>query len=151
MEQLSLSERHLDSLLVDTTSALDLLATLSESFKNVEAQTTAFQAQCEDLLDEQKRLKSLADEVEEDLQYYSYLEPITRRLNAPGSGRLVRGEGIVEILEALDNCIDFMSKRVSRCFSLPSEITADDLYSLNIEKPRPISLDTIPYCNVLSL
>jgi hypothetical protein len=111
-DQLALSERHLDTLLEDTTGALDLLATLSESFKTVESQTTAFQAQCEDLLAEQKRLRNLADEVGMDLQYYAYLEPLTRRLNAPGASRLVRSDDFLDMLMNLNTCIDFMDQHV---------------------------------------
>lgn len=103
----------MDNLLDDTTSALDLLASLSNSFKAVESQTTAFQAQCEDLLAEQKRLRNLADEVGIDLQYYGYLEPLTRRLNAPGSGRLIKNDDFVEMLTNLNACIDFMDQHVS--------------------------------------
>jgi len=105
--------RHLDSLLHDTTAALELLATLSESFKIVESQTTAFQAQCEDLLAEQKRLRNLADEVGTNLQYYAYLEPLTRRLNAPGAGRLVRNDDFLDMLINLNTCISFMDQHVS--------------------------------------
>ncbi|KAF7876539.1 hypothetical protein EAF04_001628 [Stromatinia cepivora] len=110
LDQLILSERHLDNLLSDTSSALDILATLSESFRDVEAQTTAFQAQCEDLLEEQKRIRNLADEVGTDLQYYAYLEPLTRRLNAPGAGRLVKNGDFLEMLENLNSCIEFMDQ-----------------------------------------
>jgi conserved oligomeric Golgi complex subunit 3 len=110
--QLALSERHLDSLLDDTSSALDLLASLSESFKLVESQTTAFQAQCEDLLAEQKKLRDLADEIGTDLQYYAYLEPLTRRLNTPGSGRLARNDDFLDMLRNLNTCIDFMDQHV---------------------------------------
>ncbi|TVY78118.1 Conserved oligomeric Golgi complex subunit [Lachnellula suecica] len=112
-DQLALSERHLDNLLGDTSSALDLLATLSESFKSVESQTTAFQAQCEDLLTEQKRLRNLADEVGTELQYYAYLEPLTRRLNAPDAGRLVRSDDFLDMLMNLNTCIDFMDQHPS--------------------------------------
>lgn len=111
--QLALSERHLDSLLGDTSSALDLLASLSESFQTVESQTTAFQAQCEDLLAEQKKLRDLADEIGTDLQYYAYLEPLTRRLNTPGSGRLARNDDFLDMLRNLNTCIDFMDQHVS--------------------------------------
>ncbi|CZT09685.1 related to conserved oligomeric Golgi complex component 3 [Rhynchosporium agropyri] len=107
-DQLVISERHLDTLINDTSAALDLLASLSESFKAVESETATFQAQCEDLLDEQKRLRDLADEVGTDLQYYAYLEPLTRRLNAPGSGRLVRNDDFLDMLLNLNTCIDFM-------------------------------------------
>ncbi|CAG8982459.1 hypothetical protein HYALB_00009953 [Hymenoscyphus albidus] len=110
-DQLALSERHLETLLKDTTSALDLLATLSESFKAVESETTAFQSQCEDLLAGQKRLRDLADEVGTDLQYYAYLEPLTRRLNAPGAARLIRSDDFLDMLINLNTCIDFMDKR----------------------------------------
>jgi len=112
LDQLALSERHLDTLLEDTTSSLDLLASLSESFKAVEAQTVAFQAQCEDLLAEQKRLCLLADEVGTDLQYYSYLEPLTRRLNSPGAARLVQNDDFLEMLRNLNMCIEFMEEHV---------------------------------------
>jgi hypothetical protein len=110
--QLSLTERHLDGLLTDTLSALDMLAILSESFKAVDAETTAFQLQCEDLLDEQKRLKNLGDNIGERLSYYSFLEPITRRLNAPGASAVIGDESIAEILSTLDACILYMNRHV---------------------------------------
>lgn len=112
-EQLAMTERHLDALIEDTNSALKLLASLSESFRGVEEQTTTFQAQCEDLLSEQRRLEKLADEVGTDLHYYAYLDNVTRRLNAPGAGRLVEDESFGEVLHNLDSCIAFMEKNVS--------------------------------------
>ncbi|KAK6582578.1 hypothetical protein PZA11_004986 [Diplocarpon coronariae] len=91
-------------------AALDLLASLSESFKAVDSETTGFQDQCEDLLAEQKRLRDLADDVGTELQYYAYLEPLTRRLNAPGSGRLVRNDDFLDMVLNLNTCIDFMDR-----------------------------------------
>jgi len=126
-DQLELSEQHLDHLLRDTTSALDLLASLSEAFKTVESETTAFQAQCEDLLSEQKRLRDLADEIGTDLQYYAYLEPLTRRLNAPGAARLVRNEDFLDMLTNLNTCIEFMDEHVRLIFSLASGYFRADL------------------------
>ena len=61
---------------------------------------------------EQQRLTSLADGVGENLQYYSYLEPITRRLNAPGAGNLVKGKEFSDMLERLDECLDYMAAHV---------------------------------------
>ncbi|KAF2084506.1 Sec34-domain-containing protein [Saccharata proteae CBS 121410] len=107
-DQLHLSHRHLDTLLESTTSALDLLSSLSDSFKAVEAQTTAFRAQCEGLMTDQKRITKLADDMSENLQYYTYLEPTTRRLNAPGAGNFVRGRDFAEMLSNLDDCIEYM-------------------------------------------
>ncbi|KAM3533400.1 hypothetical protein MY4038_003293 [Beauveria bassiana] len=107
-DQLSLTERHLDGLITDANSALELLAQLSHSFQSVEVQTSTFQAQCEEVLTEQKRLEKLANEVGTDYYYYSYLDTATRRLNAPGAGRLVDDESFGEMVENIDACIAFM-------------------------------------------
>lgn len=112
-----MTERHLDTLLEDTDSALKLLASLSESFDAVEEQTTSFKSQCDDLITEQTRLERLADEVGTDLHYYAYLDNVTRRLNAPGAGRLVDDDAFGEVLENLDSCIAFMMKNV--CATIP--------------------------------
>lgn len=112
-----MTERHLDALIEDTNAALELLASLSESFRAVEDQTSSFKSQCEDLLSEQTRLEKLADEVGTDLHYYAYLDTVNRRLNAPGASRLVEDEGFGTILNNLDACIAFMAKNV-RLFPL---------------------------------
>uniref|UniRef100_L2FJX6 Conserved oligomeric Golgi complex subunit 3 n=1 Tax=Colletotrichum fructicola (strain Nara gc5) TaxID=1213859 RepID=L2FJX6_COLFN len=91
-DQLTLTERHLDALIDDTNAALKLLTTLSDSF--------------------QSRLEKLADEVGTDIHFYLYLDNVTRRLNAPGAGRLVDDDSFGEVLRNLDSCINFMSKHV---------------------------------------
>lgn len=110
--QLDLSKFHLDSLLEDTSLTLSLLSSLSDSFNTVEAQTTTFQKQCEGLLQEQKRMTDLANELEKNLKYYTYLEPATRRLNAPGAGSFVRSKEFSNMLSRLDDCLDYMTAHV---------------------------------------
>lgn len=66
---------------------------------------------------EQKRLASLANNVGENLQYYSFLEPITRKLNAPGAGNFVRGKEFSDMLARLDECLDYMNSHVSSFLS----------------------------------
>lgn len=107
-EQLHLSSAHLDNLLSSTNSTLSLLASLSTSFDAVEAQTDAFRQQCESLISEQRRLDALADALDENARYYTYLEPITRRLNAPGAANLVKSHDFPEMLSHLDNCLAYM-------------------------------------------
>ena len=108
LEQLELSDTHLDNLLLSTTNTLDVLSALSDSFKAVEAQTEAFRQQCEDLVIEQRRLTGLADAIDENAQYYAYLEPMTRRLNAPSASSLVKGNDFLDMLSNLDNCLAYM-------------------------------------------
>lgn len=112
-DQLSLTERHLDGLIGDANATLTLLTSLSDSFQSVDAQTTTFQSQCEDLLKEQRRLEDLADEVGTDLYYYVYLDTATRRLNAPGASRLVDDDEFGTMVDNIDSCIDFMNSHVS--------------------------------------
>ncbi|KAM0525484.1 hypothetical protein ACHAPE_000189 [Trichoderma viride] len=108
-DQLKMTERHLEGLVDNASDTLKLLTTLSQSFLSVEAQTSTFQAQCEELLTEQRRLEKLADEVGTDLYYYAYLEKATRRLNAPGAGRLIEDDDFSEMVENIDSCIKFMN------------------------------------------
>ncbi|ELQ43900.1 hypothetical protein OOU_Y34scaffold00126g103 [Pyricularia oryzae Y34] len=108
-DKLALTERHLDTLIEDTDGALKILASLAESFRAVEEQTSSFKAQCDDLLSEQRRLEKIADDVRSDFYYYAYLEEVTRRLNAPGASRLADGAPFAEMLTNLEACIEFMS------------------------------------------
>ncbi|KAL1836247.1 hypothetical protein VTJ49DRAFT_5394 [Mycothermus thermophilus] len=112
-DELALAERHLDALIQDANSALAVLESLCQSFNTVDEQTSSFQAQCDGLLAEQQHLQALAEAVGTDLQYYTYLDSATRRLNAPGAGRLVEGGSFAEILTTLDSCIDFMTRNSS--------------------------------------
>jgi hypothetical protein len=92
------------------------LTTLSQSFQSVEAQTSTFQSQCEEVLTEQRRLEKLAEDVGTDYYYYSYLDTVTRRLNAPGAGRFVDDDSFGEMLDNIDACIAFMEDHVRHLF-----------------------------------
>ncbi|KAF2278545.1 Sec34-domain-containing protein [Westerdykella ornata] len=107
-DQLYLTRTHLDRIISETSATLDLLSSLSDSFKAVETQTTAFRTQCEGLINDQQRITQLADDMEQNLRYYLYLEPITKRLNAPGAGNTVRGKEFSDMLSNLDSCLEYM-------------------------------------------
>lgn len=143
-EQLSMTERHLETLIEDTNSALKLLTSLSESFRGVEEQTSTFQSQCEDLLSEQRRLEKLADEVGTDLHYYAYIDNVTRRLNAPGAGRQVEDESFGETMQNLDACIAFMEKNVSPAPTWQTGTLTLTRNSPRTEMPSPIWHATSP-------
>ncbi|KAK0837206.1 Golgi transport complex subunit 3 [Friedmanniomyces endolithicus] len=107
-EHLQLARSHLDSILFSTANTLNELSTLSSSFRTVTVQADAFKQQCESLISEQRRLSTLMDSIEENSRYYAYLEPITRRLNAPGAANLVKGDDFAEMLSNLDQCLAYM-------------------------------------------
>lgn len=72
-------------------------------------------------MSEQKRITKLADDMDENLRYYTYLEPMTRRLNAPGAANLVRSKEFPEMLSNLDHCLEYMEAHV-RSHSFPSYV-----------------------------
>ncbi|KAL8831173.1 MAG: hypothetical protein Q9191_001015 [Dirinaria sp. TL-2023a] len=112
-KQLELTKSHIDSILSDTNSTLQLLSSLSASFKAVQDQTTNFQQQCEGILKEQERITGLADDLDRNLKYYSYLGPVTKRLNAPGAGAFVRSTEFSGMLSRLDECLEYMTSHPS--------------------------------------
>lgn len=66
-------------------------------------------------------MTDLVTELEKNLKYYTYLEPATRRLNAPGAGSFVRSKEFSEMLLRLDDCIDYMTAHV--CLELILTVT----------------------------
>ncbi|EZF29576.1 conserved oligomeric Golgi complex subunit 3 [Trichophyton mentagrophytes] len=108
LDDLELTTCHLDSLLQDTSHTLDILSTLSHSFEAVEDRTSAFRKQCEGLLSARNKSAKLADEIQENLTPYDYLDPISRRLNAPGAGNSVRSKDFSDMLRRIDECLDYM-------------------------------------------
>ena len=140
LEELRSTESYMETISFDTSKTIDILSSLSQAFKVVDTQTTAFQTQCEDLIVEQRRLETLADNIGENLQYYSFLEPITRKLNAPGAGNFVRGKEFSDMLARLDECLEYMGGHVSLTFHSPTSYA--DLSRCPKKKPPPTDPDT---------
>ena len=120
-----MARSRVDRLLDKVTSSVDLLTTLSSSFKAVRNQTSGFGSQSQEILSGQRRFQRLADDIDENVRYYEYLEPITRKLNAPGAGRLVSEKEFPDILSHLDACISYMEAHVSCLFSITQLKVAD--------------------------
>lgn len=122
-EYLGLANRHFDSLIQNTDASLEILASITGSFQTVKDQTNASRLQCEDLMEEKRRFLLLEKDLAENLQYYSYLEPITKQLNAPGAGHFVRSREFSDMLINLDSCINYMESHVDA--SIPIKLEAN--------------------------
>jgi hypothetical protein len=94
-----------------TSSLLSTLNNLKLGFNAVAEQTSAFQAQCNTLVEEEERLSSYADKLAETLQPFESLEPITRQLNAPGAD-IVTKPDFIESLKRLDQGLVFFRSNV---------------------------------------
>ncbi|KAJ5287984.1 hypothetical protein N7478_003670 [Penicillium angulare] len=108
LDELQQSKEHIDEILMNTLTLLDDLSSISESFKSVESQTSNFEKQCEGLLTAQRRDTKLANGIQNNLHYYDFLDPASRRLNAPGAGNTVRDREFSDMLRRLDVCLDYM-------------------------------------------
>lgn len=60
------------------------------------------------MLAEQRQNEAVANGIQKHLKYYEPLERVTKRLNAPGAGSVVRSKAFSEMLVELDECIDYM-------------------------------------------
>ncbi|KAJ5561799.1 hypothetical protein N7535_003739 [Penicillium sp. DV-2018c] len=108
LDELEQSKEHIEEILTNTLTLLDDLSSLSQSFKSVETQTSNFERQCEGLLSAQERDTKLANSIKNNLHYYDFLDPASRRLNAPGAGSTVRDKEFSDMLRRLDVCLDYM-------------------------------------------
>ncbi|KAI1617759.1 Sec34-like family-domain-containing protein [Exophiala viscosa] len=108
LDQLDAAHSHLDTLLADTAATLEELSEISASFKAIDLQTRAFQKQSANILEDQRKNDTIANDIADNLRYYEPLERITRRLNAPGAGAFVRSTDFSDMLITLDECIDYM-------------------------------------------
>ncbi|KAJ5891835.1 uncharacterized protein N7473_008063 [Penicillium subrubescens] len=108
LDDLQQSREHIDDILANTLTLLDSLSHLSKEFNSVESQTSNFEKQCEGLLAAQERDTKLANGIQTNLHYYEFLDPASRRLNAPGAGNTVRDEEFSDMLRRLDVCLDYM-------------------------------------------
>lgn len=123
---------------------MEMLSELSISFSTVDSQTSALRERSESLLSEQIRIAGMADNIQDNLEYYNYLDPITRRLNAPGARHFVRGEDFTEMLINLDDCLEYMQKHVRSTAS--SFLLAADMTDSQITPRRQLTeLDTDCY------
>lgn len=114
LDDLQQSREHIDDILANTLGLLDSLSHLAKEFNTVESQTSNFEKQCEGLLAAQERDTKLANGIQTNLHYYEFLDPASRKLNAPGAGNTVRDEEFSDMLRRLDVCLDYMETHVSK-------------------------------------
>lgn len=153
MDDLRQSREHIDDILSNTLTLLDSLSHLAKEFNAVESQTSNFGKQCEGLLAAQERDTKLANGIQTNLHYYEFLDPASRRLNAPGAGNTVRDEEFTDMLRRLDVCLDYMETHVSfiHIWNLIGRyidaVTARAKRGRSLPVPIPAALDPRPHAD----
>ncbi|ORY84405.1 Sec34-like family-domain-containing protein [Protomyces lactucae-debilis] len=88
---------------------LSVLAGIKDGFDAVAEQTHTLQTRCNELQAEEARMTSLADDIKETLQPFSYLPTAVRLLNVPGSD-LVLQPSYRELLNRVETSLEFLEQ-----------------------------------------
>lgn len=91
-------------------STLDRLAKLNNQYSFVSNKTNSLHEACEQMLADQNKMSSLADELEHKLSYFLEYEKIQSQLSSPTIS--VHGDLFHSILNRLDKCIAYMQEHV---------------------------------------
>lgn len=81
-------------------------------------------------------------DIEYNLQFYDFLDPASRRLNAPGAGNTVRGQDFSDMLRQLDECLDYMEAHVRITAPKVSHHFANFSFSRSKRKQKFTDQDT---------
>ncbi|GAA5843777.1 hypothetical protein JCM11251_006805 [Rhodosporidiobolus azoricus] len=101
------------SLLASLDAARGLLSELSANEAYVSENSSALQAACEGMLEEQKHLLEVAEALTARLEYFRELERSVRLLNEPGEEVVLRAE-FLEGLDRVGVCLEYL--RANRDF-----------------------------------
>lgn len=87
----------------------------------------------------QSKNTRLADDIRDNLVYYEFLDPASRKLNAPGAGKTVRNSEFSDMLRKLDECLDYMESHVC---ALVTHLQKDNILMINsLSKKRRRLID----------
>lgn len=98
-----------DKLLQQSDTVLSYVNDLTKGFEDVYKETHSLQETCNELLNEQLRLTSLCDEIDNNLKVFENLESIMRQLNTPGTD-LVLKKTFPTLLDQLDEGLIYVEK-----------------------------------------
>lgn len=111
LKQLQHHEGDCKELIEQIETTLDRLAKLKDQYSFVSNKTNSLHEACEQMLADQNKLSSLADELEHKLSFFLEYEKIQSQLSSPTIS--VHGDLFHSILNRLDKCIAYMQDHVN--------------------------------------
>nr|CAG4643064.1 EOG090X02EM [Ilyocryptus agilis] len=106
LSQLEQHKEECKELLNQVSDTLEKLSKLQNQYGFVSNKTTSLHEACEQMLIDQTKLATLADELETKLSYFLEYEKVQSQLSSPTLS--VHGELFHDILDRLDKSIDYM-------------------------------------------
>lgn len=109
--QLSTRSTDCDSLLRQIDKSLNSLTDLTNEYNFVSNKTSSLHTASEKLIEEQNKLNEITAELKKRLHYFNQVESLSQRLQSPTLS--VSSEAFVEILNKIDECLQYLRSNVS--------------------------------------
>lgn len=113
LKMLSANSNHLSSFIMDNNDLLQRLNNIILKYDDIEAQTKEFNTKSLSLVDSQNSLTTKIDSINLVLRNFESLEEITKKLSLPNNSRLIKSIKFQEILQNLNNSLDFVEQNQS--------------------------------------
>ena len=111
LAKLDLERNRMQNLLDKMVKSAKLIDELQSNFQFVNSKTEGLQNACEQLLNEQKHLVGVMEDISQKMLYFEELEPISQALNQPGDV-LLKDPRFLQMLQKLDQCLSFIFEHV---------------------------------------
>lgn len=107
LDSCAFRQRQYGDLLKQSDSIISDLRQLTLSYDTVSHDTETFQSEANSLIAQVEKYSALKEEIQNTLNVYERLDPITRRLNNPNPN-IVRKSSFHDLLVELDSCLSFL-------------------------------------------
>lgn len=109
-EQLQTRSEDCDNLLHQIDGALQALGTLESEYNFVSNKTSSLNTASEQLIQEQKKLNEIGNEIKRRLHFFTQSEQLMQRLHSPTLS--VSSEIFLETLNKIDECLEYLQSNV---------------------------------------
>lgn len=107
-EQLSRRNNDCLKMLDQIESSTKEFQNLQNEYEFVSNKTSSLHAQSENIIEEQNKLRDIADKIHKQLYYFTQYEKIAQRLASPTLS--ISSDAFVSILDSIDECLKFMGE-----------------------------------------
>jgi hypothetical protein len=137
--QLENRTKECDILLGEIDNSLQSLNKLTSEYDFVFKKTSALHSASENLLQEQNKLNDISEDIKKRLKYFTQAENISQRLLNPTFS--VSNDTFVEILNTIDDCLDYMRINVRKPFNNINPLLKMKLFYCSPSSPKqPLSI-----------
>lgn len=109
--QLESRTKDCDDMLSQIDGALSALGALQKEYSLVSTKTSSLNTASEQLIQEQKKLNEIGDEIKRRLHFFTQSELLLQRLHSPTLS--VASELFLETLNRIDECLEYLHSNVS--------------------------------------